>query len=345
MSRTTASSLLALAVAATSFLPFARAESTSPDSLAAVTADAQAPTLTLDASSAPAPKDFELVRTPEEKNALPLPVHTIEGVGGLAITPIAYLVNAGPKNAALSYPTASFSYLEMGSKDLEAIGLTETLFGRVELGFSADRLGTGSLRKVIKAATTVDINRDDVYLYNFNARALVIEENSFGLPLPAVTLGIQYKYNADIARINDDLGGALKGLGYHRSSGEDFTLTASKMFPKVFGRPLILTAGLRETQAATLGYLGFGKDWSATAEANIVYVPTSWLALGYEYRQTDYPYQQLRGVLNTASDWHNFEAAWIINKHETLALGWAVLGNIANSQADQTIWLQFKYEF
>lgn len=32
----------------------------------------------------------------------PLPVHTIEGGGGAAITPIAYLVNPGPANKAPS---------------------------------------------------------------------------------------------------------------------------------------------------------------------------------------------------------------------------------------------------
>jgi hypothetical protein len=310
-----------------------------------------APTLTLDNAAAtevaaPAPSGLKLFPDADTKGP-PLPFHTIEGYGGGAITPIAYLVNNPGKNVVFGRPSVAASYVNAGSKDLEALTFTETLFGRVELGFGADRLGIGSLRNAIKKATTVDIEKNDVYLYNFNARYAVVDEGDFGISwLPAATVGAHYKYNPDIADINRSLGGALRTIGYHKSSGEDFTLTFSKMFPKsLFDRPLIVSAGLRESQAADLGLLGFGHDWSLTLEGNIVYLPTDWLVLAYEFRQKDDPYGNITGLIGHEDNWHAFDASWIINKNATLVLGYGAFGTLANSQADNAFWVQFKYEF
>ena len=126
----------------------------------------------------------------------------------------------------------------------------------------------------IRDATGVDIGESDMWLHHFNVRALLIEENTClgGVQLPAVTAGLHFKYNATIAGINETLGGALSGIGYQRSNGEDFTLTTTKTFPKAFGRPLIATGGLRLSEAANLGFLGFGDTYHASFEGNVVYL-------------------------------------------------------------------------
>ena len=87
------------------------------------------------------------------------------------------------------------------------------------------------------------LERDDIYLHHFNIRGLILPENSFDLPLPAIVAGIHFKYNDTIKKLDKRLGGALKGLGLDKANGVDYTLTASKMFPTLaFGRPIILTA-------------------------------------------------------------------------------------------------------
>jgi len=306
---------------------------------------APTPTLTLDQAAAPAsPEGFKWFADPNTKG-LPLPFHTIEGYGGGAITPIAYLVNNAGPNVAFGFPSVAVSYVNLGSKNLEAFTITDTLFGRVELGYGADRFGVGGLRGALVQATGKDIG-SDVWLHNFNARVAVLDENSFGQNwIPALTLGAHYKYNADISRINSTLGNALTGIGYRHSSGEDFTLTLSKTFPKVFGRPLIVSAGARESQAAQLGILGFSNQWNTTFEGNIVYVPTDWLVVAYEFRQKNNPYNEIPGLVGGEDNWHAIDASWIINKHSTLVAGWGNFGTLANSSANDAFWLQFKFEF
>jgi len=294
------------------------------------------PSLTLDVSKV---EDWKLFNGQKEQGP-PLPFHTIEGYGGGAITPIAYLVNAGPKNTVFGLPAAAFSYVNLGSKDLEAFTATETLFGRLELGFGADRFNLGSLPGLVGNKI-----HDDVWLYNFNARFLAIEENSFNLPLPAITLGAQYKYNASVAEINSNLGNALKSIGYHRSSGTDFTLTASKTFPKVFEHPLIVTAGGRVSEASHIGLVGFGDEYRPSVEGNIVYLPTNWLLVAYEYRQKHDPYSQIPGLIGKESDWHAFDVSWIINKNATFVVGYGIFGRLANSDGNHSFWVQLKYEF
>jgi len=300
------------------------------------------PMLTLDAAaSAPDPTP------PAYEKGAPLPFHTIEGYGGGAITPMAYLVNPGKPGDWAGLPSIAVSFVGLGTKNLEAFTATETLFGRLELGFGADRLDLGNTPGDIKKATHVDIGTSDVWLYNFNARFLVLPENSFNTKwLPAITIGSDFKYNSDISDINHRLGGALSSIGYRRSTGDDLTLTATKMFPTlVFGRPLILSAGLRESQAADLGFLGFGHEWSATFEGNVAILPTDWLLVAYEYRQKRDPYGQIPGLIDAEDNWHALDVSWIINKHATLVAGWGDFGTLANSNADGAWWLQLKYEF
>jgi len=276
---------------------------------------------------------------------LPLPFHTIEGYGGGAITPLAYLVNPPAKGEIFGLPAVAFSYVNLGQKDLEALTFTETLFGRLELGYGVDRLGLGELPHDIKKATTVDIKRDDVYLHNFNARFLAIEENSFGPYVPAVTTGVHFKYNDGIDSINNRLGGALSNIGYKEQYGVDFTVTATKTIPNVFGRPLILTGGLRLSEAAQIGALGFGNSYSPTFEGNVIYLPTNWLLLAYEFRQKSNPYDKIPGLVAEEDNWHAIDASLILAPHATIVAGYGIFGNLANADANNAWWLQFKYEF
>ena len=87
------------------------------------------------------------------------------------------------------------------------------------------------------------------------------------------------------------MGGALYSIGYRSASSEDFTFTATKTFAKgFFGKPLITTAGLRLSEAADLGFLGFGDTYHATFEGNVAILPWDKVLLAYEFRQKTDPY-------------------------------------------------------
>ena len=109
----------------------------------------------------------------------------------------------------------ALSFVNARQKDLAAITVSETLFGRIELSYGADRLGLGTLPADIDHYTNhvLGIEENDVWLQNFNIRALLVKENDclFGFKAPAITAGIHIKYNSDIANINSELhGGALR---------------------------------------------------------------------------------------------------------------------------------------
>ncbi len=283
------------------------------------------------------------------EKAPPLPFHTIEGYGGAAITPMAYLVNPGDECRVIGKPSVATTYVNMGRKNLSVFTVTETVYQRIEFGYGADRFGLGTLPSDISQATAVDINQSDVWLHTFNIRGLLVKEDTSigGFAAPAVTAGVHFKYNSCIAGISNRLGCALKDIGYCRENGTDFTLTATKTIPPdVLGRPLILTAGLRLSQAADMGFLGFGDAYHASFEGNVVYLPSDKVVVAYEFRGQTNPYTNgLDPLIGAENNWHAFDLGYILSNHATLVAGYGIFGQLANTQENSACWLQLKYEY
>ena len=250
-------------------------------------------------------------------------------------------------------PSTSTTFVKANAKNIEDFAITETLFKRVELGFSASRFGLGSFNNDVLTVAGANLSRSDVFLYSANARALVLEENSFRQPfIPAVTAGALFKFNDGISTINRETGDALSSIGYKRSDGVDFTITASKTlkYAFTFNRPLLISAGVRFSEAAQLGYVGFGDSYHATAEGNIAYSVTDWLWLAAEYRQKTNPYNggvTVNGysLVRPEHDWWTLGAAFVLNKNATVTVGYGNFGNVLNT-VEKTGWaVQLKYEF
>ncbi|HUT01350.1 MAG TPA: DUF3034 family protein [Phycisphaerae bacterium] len=284
----------------------------------------------------------------------PLPLHTIEGVGGALAVPMAYLVNPGPKGTVVGKPSASLTYLQLGNKSLQVFAVTETLYRRIELGYAYNRFCLGNFPHVVRKASggALRIRRQEVSLHHFNARALLVEENTkfLGIPMPAIVAGIQVKVNGGIMGINDSLstpgGQVLTNIGLEKSNGIDYVLTASKTFPELlFGRPLILTAGVRNSKASNFGYLGFGQACHTTVECDVATLVTDWLAVGYEFRQRTDPYDKARPLHLGEENFHAIRLGVILSPNCTIAAGWAYLGQVGNSDVDCAWGVQIKYEF
>lgn len=278
----------------------------------------------------------------------PLPLHTIEGVGGALTVPMAYLVNPGPPGTKIGMPSVSATYLNMGKKSIQSFAVSQTFCRRFELSYAINRFDLGSFPRAVRKVTggALRVRRQEVNLHHFNARVLVIEENSFDLPLPAVVVGMQVKVNGGLRGMDDSTNGTITGLGFDRSNGIDFTLHASKMFPTLaFGRPLILTAGVRNSQASNIGYTGFGDSCDTTVEADVACLVLDNLAVGYEFRQKNNPYDVADGILGDEDDWHAIRAAYIINANCTIAAAWGYMGPVGNTFGNCAWGVQFKYEF
>lgn len=276
----------------------------------------------------------------------PLPVHTIEGGGGGAITPIAYLIDGDKANETFTMPSFSSTYLYLEDKDLITTSVTSTFLQRVELGYSFGALDLGTLPDDLRTATGVDIAESHLNMHTFSMRGQLIKENQFGNFTPSVVLGLQYKYNDRIDEINNRLGGALGSIGYDNNSSVDFSLTATKMIPEVFGHPLIATVGLRASEASWNGYLGFSDNYRVSAEANLVYLLPHNIFIAYEYRGMPDAYDEIPGLIHNETDWHAVDVGWIINNRMTLVGLFGVLDNLVNeSSVNSAMAVQFKYEF
>lgn len=292
-------------------------------------------------------KDDKAVAAPAEKPA-PLPLHEIEGSGGVFATLSAYLVNPPRNGEPVGRPAIGAAFVGLGhGQNLEAITITETPWERLELGFGADILQLGDLPGAVSAATGGKAHiTENVGLYNFNARIQLLKEGEFNQKwLPALTFGTHYKYNDATTSLNNALGGDLHNIGITRNDGVDFTLYASKLIT-FLPRPVLINVGGRATEAAWIGLLGFGNSYHFEFEGNVVVFITDRLLLAGEFRQLPKGIYSAQPPLITAeSNWWTIDAAYVINKNWTVAVGYGNFGNVLNHN-DSGVWgVTTKYEF
>ncbi len=276
----------------------------------------------------------------------PLPAIGIEGYGGIFSTYTAYLTNPAKGEDIFGLPSFAYTYVHLGQgRNLNTFALTETLWDRVELGFAYNLLDIGDLPQAVERATNLLIEDDSVGLYNFNARLSLLKEGDFDLPwLPALTAGVHYKHNDTIDEIDQDLLGTLTGIGIEDEDGVDFTLYATKLFTQ-FPRPVLVDVGVRATEAAHLGLLGFTNKYECTVEGNVmVFLTDRWL-IGGEYRMKPNEYQSIPGLVEGEDDWWTLCTCYIINDHLTLSAGYGHFGSILNHEANGSWGIRVKWEF
>jgi hypothetical protein len=282
---------------------------------------------------------------PVEKGP-PLPLHQIEGNGGIFSTLSAYLVNPPRDGQLVGLPSVGFAYVNLGHEvNLEALTITESPWKRLELGYGWDRLGLGDLPQAIQNATTVKISREEVQLHNFNARLQLLKEGEFNQKwIPALTFGTHFKYNDGIGQIDDDLGGALSAAGITHHDGVDFTLYASKLFTQL-PRPVLVELGGRATKGVWNGLGGFTDNYSYLFEGNVVVFVTGNFALAAEYRQQPNEYKPIGNLVKAEGDWWTIDAAYVVNNYLTLAAGYGHFGNVLNHEANGVWGVTTKWEF
>ncbi len=274
----------------------------------------------------------------------PLPLHQIEGNGGVFSTLSAYLVNPPRNGEPVGRPGIGFCYVNIGhGRDLVALTLTETAWERLELGFGYNLLNLGDLPTAIAASGGPSID-DNLAMYHANARVQLLREGEFGLKwLPAITAGAHYKYNDEIRRINNQLAGALDSIGLTDDAGVDFTLYASKMLT-FLPRPVLVNLGGRATESAELGLLGFTDDYSFVFEGNVVVLVTDWFMVAAEFKQQPGEFTPT-ALIGKPDDWWTIAAGYVVNPHMTVAVGYGHFGRVANHRANGVWGITTKWEF
>jgi len=223
-----------------------------------------------------------------------VPLNNLEGVGGIAFNPLAYLAgngapqakekDAAPPEPVFGLPQMGGWYVHLGdvSIDWTALGAAETLFQRVEVSYG---------HEIVALA-----GADTIYKDNVGAKLLVIQE---GKLVPAISVGGVWKHTSFDAPEGVD------------EAGVDLYLVATKLI-KELPRPVLLSGGVISTQGRALGVLGFDQDRAQTFFGNIDVLPLDNVALGFEYRQG----ARFGGFKN--ADYWNAHLAWFVDKHLTL---------------------------
>jgi len=281
------------------------------------------------------------------EKAPPLPLHQIEGNGGIFSTLSAYIVNPPRDGEPVGRPSVGFAHVNLGfDKNLEALTITESPLKRLELGYGWDYLGLGDLPQALRNAGIVNYHQDQVQLHNFNVRYQILKEGEFDQKwIPALTAGVHYKYNDGISEVNNEVGGALSSVAHiPNHDGTDFTLYASKLFTQL-PRPVLLEVGGRATEAVWDGLGGFTDSYNFVFEGNVVVFVTSNLALAAEYKQQPTGYNAIGNLVRVEDDWWTIDAAYVVNKHLTLAVGYGHFGNVLNHKSNGVWGITTKWEF
>jgi hypothetical protein len=316
------------------FLALALAATTAPALRAADDPQTNSPSAVQPAAGAPA-----------EKPA-PLPLHQIEGNGGIFSTLSAYIVNPPRDGELVGRPSVGFAFIDLEhGQNLEAVTLTESPFKRLELGYGWDYMNLGDLPQALRNAGINNYHQGDVQLHNFNARYQILSEGEFDQKwLPAVTAGAHYKYNDGISEVNNEVGGALAGAGLSRKQGVDFTLYASKLITQL-PRPVLLELGGRATEAVWDGLGGFTHSYNAVFEGNVVVFITGKFVVAAEYKEQPRNYQPIGNLVKREGDWATLDAGYVVSKNLTVAAGYGHFGNVLNHQANGVWGFTTKWEF
>lgn len=253
---------------------------------------------------------------------------SIDGAAGGGILPWAVIAGYGEEG---EWGGSSFlTRVETGDYRLDVGGLTLSYGNRVELSYARQRFDLGTLAR--------DLNLPDSSL---SQDILGLKLRLFGDliydRLPQVSLGIEHKRQRDFR---------VPGLvGAERDEDSEAYLAVSRLvLGGAFGYNLLLNGNLRYSRANEQGLLGFGGDrrdkHSVLKEGAIAVLLNRRWAVGVEYREKP----DNLGFAGE-SDWSDLFVGYFPNKHLSVVLAYARLGEIAGLDNQDGVYLSLQGSF
>lgn len=253
---------------------------------------------------------------------------SIEGAAGGGITPWAVLAGYGEQGEWGSSVFAT--RVDLPDYRLDVAGLAVSYGNRVEFSYARQRFDLGSL--VHKLGLPEDTLSQDV----LGVKVRLFGDLIYDL-LPQVSLGLQYKHQKDFL--------IPSLVGAQRDHDVEGYLAASRLFMgAAFGYNLVVNGGVRYSRANELGLLGFGGDRrdsrSLLKEGSVAVLFNPRWALGVEYREKP-------DNLSFAgeSDWADVFVGYFPNKHFSVVLAYARLGEIATLDNQNGTYLSVQGSF
>lgn len=232
------------------------------------------------------------------------PLTNLEGVGGVAFNPLAYLADSDGTESHLKIgdtdvagnPRFGAWYVSLSNVNVDwtAIGISDTFFNRLEVSYGYETVNQDN-------ATAKHKN-------NIGAKLLILPENYAGAKfLPAVSIGAIWKQTSNVGTGVDD-------------NAFDYYAVATKLVTQL-PAPVLVSGGALSTKGKTTGVFGYDKDRELTGFANIdVILPKNILA-GFEYKQGA-NYSDWKD-----SDYWDTHIAWTPDKNLTLVLAYVNAGD------------------
>ena len=239
------------------------------------------------------------------------PFNNLEGVGGVAFNPLAYLGGAGPSEAEektwgnsplgevakyIGKPRFGSWYVNLSDVKINwfAAGVSDTIADRLEVSYGFENINQGDAKSHNKN--------------NIGGKLLIVPENWNNLQfVPAISLGVIYKHTDNVI------------LGA-RHDGWDGYLVASKTVTG-FLRPVIISGGGLLTNSYATGALGYDKQSKTTLFGNIDILLTDHILAGFEYKQGP----DFNNFKN--ADYWDVHGAWLANKNLTIIAAYTYTGD------------------
>lgn len=192
--------------------------------------------------------------------SLPLEAQSLgyEGPTGVFVTPLAYVAASPAKG--LGKPVVGYHFLAGGPVigDFSTVNITEGYAGRTEFGYTSEIHAAGS------NASLSPLWAEDFSIVH--GKAILLPEN-YGKhhAVPAISVG-------GILRFNDH--DVYNGTNGQTTKNGDLYIVATKTITETKKVPILLSAGLRGTNAELWGLGGNAPDWTARGFGAIAFVFT-----------------------------------------------------------------------
>ncbi len=239
-------------------------------------------------------------------------VTQIEGASGSGLVPWATIAGYGESDETDFL--AALTRVDTGDYRFDMQGVSVGWHNRVEVSFAKQELDLITLGPAI-GLPGATLNQDVI------GAKVRLGGNLVYSKMPQIAFGVQYKKNKDFL--------IPSVVGAKDDTGIDYYLSATKLFlGKPGGFNGFATMTLRSTEAIETGLLGFGGDNGSGRDVNLeasfgIFVNKS-LAFGVDFRQ-----KQRQLNFAKESHWKDVFVAWVPNRHVSLVLAYADLGNVA----------------
>lgn len=253
-------------------------------------------------------------------------VTQIEGGAGGGLVPWALIAGYGTRDQIGI--TAFYTAADPTDFRLRATGVAIGIQDRVEVSVAQHRLGLGS------TVPGQSISQDMIGLKLKVLGDAVFDQDRWW---PQLAAGLLHKRNRDMT--------VPRALGAKRDADTDFYLAATKVYlAGLFGRNVLLNATVRATRANQFGLLGFGgdrnDDYEAVGEVSVGVFLHDKLLVGAEYRQKPDNLSVFR-----EQDASNLYVAWLPGKRIAITAAYVQLGQIADKQTQDALYLSAQLSF